>query len=316
MFWKDHHVVIIYWGGLSFFTLALLPNNRLDSPRNRRHSMLNNTFNHIRGIGTTTERRLWDAGILSWEDLLDNQPVILSRKKRETLAAAIQESVQHFEVRNPYYFDQRLPSNQCWRIFKDFRDRIAYLDIETTGLEGEITTIALYDGQTIRTYVQGRNLAYFERDIQAYDIIVTYNGKCFDVPFIESDLDIKLTQVHIDLRYLLKSVGFSGGLKGCERKAGIDREELTGLEGYHAPILWQQYKDGNRKALETLLAYNCQDTVNLETLMVMAYNLKLSSTPFLEMHRLDLPVMPPIPYKADLATVDKVKNMGGWSWGY
>ena len=276
--------------------------------------MLKNTFHHIRGIGSTTERRLWDAGILSWEDLLNGGVPLLSRRKRETLTAAIEESMQHLETRNPHYFGQRLPSNQCWRVFKDFRDRIAYLDIETTGLEGEITTIALYDGQTIRTYVQGQNLHQFERDIHEYDVIVTYNGKCFDVPFIESDLGIKLNQVHIDLRYLLKSVGFSGGLKGCERKAGIERRDVAGLEGYHAPILWEQYKDGNRKALDTLLAYNCQDTVNMETLMVMAYNLKLSTTPFHEMHKLELPVVPPIPFKADLATVDRVKHMGGWSW--
>ena len=158
--------------------------------------------------------RLWDAGILSWEDLLDNQPVILSRKKRETLTAAIEESIQHLEARNPHYFGQRLPSNQCWRLFKDFRDRIAYLDIETTGLEGEITTIALYDGISVYTYVQGQNLEQFKDDIYKYDVICTYNGKCFDVPVIESDLGIKLNQVHIDLRYVLKSVGFSGGLQG------------------------------------------------------------------------------------------------------
>lgn len=236
--------------------------------------------------------------------------------KRRTVCYAIEESMLFYEVRNPYYFGEKLTHAQCWRVFKDFRDRIAYLDIETTGLEGEITTIALYDGHTIRTYVQGRNLDQFHDDIYEYDIIVTYNGKCFDVPFIESDLDMKLNQVHIDLRYLLKSVGFSGGLKGCERKAGIDRVELAGLEGYHAPILWEQYKYGNRKALDTLLAYNCQDTVNMETLMVMAYNLKLKDTPFHEMHKLELPVVPPIPYKADLATVDKVKHMGGWVWGY
>ena len=238
--------------------------------------MLTNTFHHIRGIGSTTERRLWDAGILSWEDLLDNQPVILSKKKREMLSVAIEESVQHLEARNPHYFGQRLPSNQCWRLFKDFRDRIAYLDIETTGLEGEITTIALYDGQSIKTYVQGRNLDRFKDDIYEYDVIVTYNGKCFDVPFIESDLRVKLNQVHIDLRYVLNSIGFSGGLKGCERKAGIDRNELSGLDGYHAPILWREFRDKkDEKALETLLAYNCQDTVNLEILMVMAHNLKL-----------------------------------------
>ena len=68
--------------------------------------------------------------------------------------------------------------------------------------------------------------------------------------------------------------------------------------------------------LETLLAYNCRDTVNLETLMVMAYNLKLKDTPFREIHDLPLPNAPEIPFKADLETVDRVKNMGGWSWGY
>jgi len=175
-------------------------------------SMLKNTFNHMRGIGTMSERRLWDSGILSWDDLLNGGTRLLSRRKRDTLTAAIEESIQHLEARNPRYFDQRLPSNQSWRVFKDFRDRIAYLDIETTGLEGEITTIALYDGKSIKTYVRGRNLDQFERDIHEYDVIVTYNGKCFDVPFIESDLGIELNQVHIDLRYLLKSVGFSGGL--------------------------------------------------------------------------------------------------------
>ena len=77
---------------------------------------------------------------------------------------------------------------------------------------------------SIYTYVQGQNLERFKDDIYKYDVICTYNGKCFDVPVIESDLGIKLKQVHIDLRYVLKSVGFSGGLKGCERKAGIDRE--------------------------------------------------------------------------------------------
>ena len=78
-----------------------------------------------------------------------------------------------------------------------------------------------------------QNLERFKDDIYKYDVICTYNGKCFDVPVTESDLGIKLKQVHIDLRYVLKSVGFSGGLKGCERKAGIDREELSGLDGYH-----------------------------------------------------------------------------------
>jgi hypothetical protein len=54
-------------------------------------------------------------------------------------------------------------------------------------------------------------------------------------------------------------------------------------------------------------------SINLETLMVMAYNLKLTDTPFLGIHALPLPNTPEIPFKADLATVDRVKNMEEYS---
>jgi hypothetical protein len=50
--------------------------------------------------------------------------------------------------------------------------------------------------------------------------------------------------------------------------------------------------------------------------MVMAYNLKLKDTPFRGIHDLPLLIAPEIPFQADLATADRVKNMGGWSWGY
>ena len=38
--------------------------------------------------------------------------------------------------------------------------------------------------------------------------------------------------------------------------------------------------------------------------------------PFKGTHDLPLPISPEIPFKADLATVDRVKSMGGWSWVY
>jgi len=277
-------------------------------------TMLKSTFLHIRGIGVTQERRLWDAGILSWEDFLNNNTPPMIIKKRGALIAAIKESINRLEERNPQYFVQRLPPNQWWRLFRDFRERIAYIDIATTSLYGMITTIALYDGRRIKTYVRGKNLYRFKNDIQKYEILVTYNGKCFDVPFIESDLGITLRQVHIDLRYLLKSLGFYDGLKGCERIVGVDRNDLAGLEDYHAIFLWKEYKSGEEKALDTLLAYNCQNAVSLEILMVIAYDLKLQNTPFLETHGLSLPTSPRIPYKADPATVDGIRKKGDWTW--
>lgn len=48
--------------------------------------------------------------------------------------------------------------------------------------------------------------------------------------------------------------------------------------------------------------------------MVMAYNFKLKDTPFRGTHDLSLPIAPEIPFKADSATMDRVKCMGGWSW--
>ena len=117
-----------------------------------------------------------------------------------------------------------------------------------------------------------------------------------------------MAQGQIDLRYILSGLGFTGGLKGCEIKAGIDRGELAGLDGYDAVLLWNDYaKTGNQKALETLLAYNMYDVVNLETLMVMAYNLKLKDTPFSGTKLLPDAVLPQIPFKGDLETIDAIQ---------
>ena len=197
-------------------------------------------------------------------------------------------------------------------MFPEFRDSIAYLDIETTGLDryfNRITTIALYAGRSIFTYVHGQNLNDFVEDIQKYKIIVSYNGRSFDVPFIENYFKIRLNHAQIDLRYILQSLGFRGGLKGCERQLDMDRGDLKEIDGFFAVLLWDEYqRTGDRKALDTLLAYNVQDTVTLENLMVTAYNRKLQQTPFYEKLLIaDSP--PPVnPHRADLETVEKIKT--------
>ena len=67
---------------------------------------------------------------------------------------------------------------------------MAYLDIETT-------TIALYNGESIYHYVNNHNLDDFLDDINKYKVIVTYNGKSFDVPFIDNYFGIELNHAHI-----------------------------------------------------------------------------------------------------------------------
>ena len=277
--------------------------------------MLKNTFQNLPGVGTKTEQRIWAAGILDWDGFKTPFPtkrLRLSLRRIEAYDRYIQESKKQLEHHNPKYFAECLPPNLHWRLFPEFRDSTVYLDIETTGLDsyyGSITTIALYDGLVISWYVKDQNLADFKTDIQKYSTIISYNGKCFDVPFIESNLGIRLDHVHIDLRYVLASLGFKGGLKRCETLLGMDRGDLAGIDGFFAVLLWNDYQTNNDpKALETLLAYNIQDVVTLENLMVTAYNKKIKETPFADSHRLSPATAPPIRFKADLETIERIKR--------
>jgi len=273
--------------------------------------MLKNTFQHIPGIGVITEQRFWDSGIHSWEDFTLNNPIHMSQSREDIITAYIEESKQNLKSSNPNYFFDLLPSNLHWRLFPEFRNSTVYLDIETTGLESwgnEITTIALYDGKSITYYINGQNLDAFLDDISNFKVLVTYNGKTFDVPFIEKYFNIRLDHAHIDLRYILGSLGYKGGLKSCETQLGIDRGDLAGIDGFFAVLLWHDYRrNNNQKALETLLAYNIQDTVILEKLMVIAYNLKIVDTPFFS-NKLSEPVLPKNPFKVDLETVERIKR--------
>ncbi|MBU1139963.1 MAG: ribonuclease H-like domain-containing protein [Proteobacteria bacterium] len=272
--------------------------------------MLTHSFIHLPGIGTKTEAKLWQAGVHSWDQWQATPPLRLPNSSLPELNRLLQCSIEELD-KGPSFFSNRLPANEQWRIFSHFRERTAYLDIETTGLgpQAEITTIALYDGREIRCYINGYNLDDFARDIWDYEILVTYNGKSFDIPAIERWFHIKITQAHIDLRFILAKLGFKGGLKGCEKQLGITRGALDGVDGSFAVLLWHDYiNNNNEKALETLLSYNIEDTVNLERLLVEVYNRNVLQTPFGEDLRLPHPVSPLIPYRPDFNSVQRIKR--------
>jgi hypothetical protein len=84
---------------------------------------------------------------------------------------------------------------------------------------------------------------------------------------------------------------------------------LRGVDGYFAVLLWDEYqKTGQPGVLETLLAYNVEDTINLETLMATAYNLKLQETPFHRSHHIQAPSIPLNPFQADGGIIDALKS--------
>lgn len=279
--------------------------------------MMEQTFCHVQGVGEKTEEKIWASGIDSWAAFAGAPKWPVNGAKGGAIMAELTASQTAFADGNPRYFYDRLKSTHHWRLFSDFKHKAAYIDIETTGLSGFgdiITTIALYDGRHIKSYVYGRDLDQFVADLFAYDLIVTYNGKTFDVPFIESFFGVGLPHAHIDLRYVLNALGYRGGLKGCEKQFGLSRNELDGVDGYFAVLLWHEFtKTGNSAALDTLLAYNIEDVVNLEYLMYKAYNLNLLyQTPFENDLEIAVPPRPTVPYVPDTLVVEKIKRKYGW----
>lgn len=152
----------------------------------------------------------------------------------------------------------------------------AYLDIETTGLSptyDHITVVGIYvtDGsyerfvQLVGEDVTVTNLLEALRDV---DLLYTYNGSGFDLPFIYARLGINLAKLlnHCDLMYHCWRKNLYGGFKAVERQLGIDRR-LKEVNGYEAVRLWWRYVESfDLDALNTLLAYNKEDVVNLQIL--------------------------------------------------
>jgi hypothetical protein len=95
--------------------------------------------------------------------------------------------------------------------------------------------------------------------------LYTFNGHCFDLPVIKKKLGLALREKYdsIDLRYLCKKHGLVGGQKAIEKMLGIGRD-LPDMDGRDALYLWQNYIEyGSIGSLNTLLAYNQEDVMNM-----------------------------------------------------
>lgn len=145
----------------------------------------------------------------------------------------------------------------------------AYLDIETT-FASAISVLGIYRPDSGTTQLVGGGVS----DINLYDAlagvttIITFNGSTFDLPVIRRRLlaDLRSEFDHRDLLYVCRKRGLRGGLKVVEQRLGIGRA-TAGISGYDAPRLWDRYEvRGERSALDTLLAYNYEDVVNLALL--------------------------------------------------
>ena len=239
---------------------------------------IENSFVPVEGVGERTEQQLWEQGITHWDEF---EADALGPTTGRRVEQFISEGRDRLERGDARFFGGAFPSKHVWRLYENFRQQAAFFDIETTGLSKDrhqVTTVTVHAGEETRTFVAERD-PYVGEPLTAdavretlgdAPLLVTFNGKRFDVPFLEAELGCTLDAPHVDLMYPCRQLGLSGGLKTIEREVGIDRGQ--DIDGREAVRLWHAYRGGEDGALERLVEYNRDDTVNLQTLMEVVAN--------------------------------------------
>jgi uncharacterized protein YprB with RNaseH-like and TPR domain len=149
--------------------------------------------------------------------------------------------------------------------------KLAFLDIETSWSR-HITVIGVYrpiygTRQLISPDISKSTLFDMLKGVKT---LFTYNGSRFDLPVIESEIGINLSDHfrHQDLMHDCWRNDLYGGLKRVEQILGIHRD-TEGVDGLMAMNLWERHdRHKDPEALEVLLRYNREDVENLEALAI------------------------------------------------
>jgi hypothetical protein len=174
----------------------------------------------------------------------------------------------------------------------DPRDGLVFFDLETTGLSGGSGTVAFVVGfgcfVGARFHVwqfvlpsfasERRLLAAVTAAVARAHTLVTFNGKSFDVPFMEmrwlyQRLETPLPALrHLDLLHPARRLWGpeTGGLGGLEdRVLGFRRDD--DVPGFEIPARYFEYlRSGDARPLRGVLAHNQLDLVSLGVLTGMA----------------------------------------------
>ena len=247
--------------------------------RSAERTMIRRTFLLLPGIGQLKERRLWETGVLSWEEFFDRSHLAgISVQRKEALDQELGTAKDLWDRGRTEYFTKLLPSGQHWRMYRRLKEDTAYLDIETNGLGpgAIITMISVHRNGDTTTLTRGMDLnaENLTRTLDGTKMLVTFNGSTFDLPMIEREFPFSVPKVpHYDLRHACPKVGLSGGLKQVEILLGYRRpQEVAYVTGEEAVYLWHLWeRKGNENALKLLRRYNQEDTRNLEQLAEVVY---------------------------------------------
>ena len=238
--------------------------------------MIPNSFVIFPGIRHSVEEQIWEAGITDWSHA---PAALLEQWISEPDLDAARMALERRDAR---HFNDALLGSDRWRLYQDFIDEAAFLDIETTGLSpghAVVTMVGVLDRGGFTAYTRGENLEELPEAISKNKLIVTFNGASFDLPFLRHEFeasgqaDLFDHAAHLDLRYAMRRAGYTGGLKRIEQILGVGRETaLSKLSGRDAITLWRMADEGEKGAMDTLIRYNAEDVASLPDLASIAYD--------------------------------------------
>ena len=231
--------------------------------------MIRKSFIFLDRIGQRSERRIWGQGIDDWDSFLDAGKIKGISSRKHFFDRQIRRTRKELYESNMSYLKRALHPSEAWRLYDLFRDEAVFLDIETAHYYGYITVIGLYDGYETKIMIKDINLdrENLRRELEKYNLIITFNGSSFDLPVIERYFQGVVPDVpHIDLRHVCSRIGLRGGLKQVEKDLGIKRlPDLEHVTGEDAAELWRTFRaTGDDYYLDLLVKYNEEDIINLK----------------------------------------------------
>ncbi len=229
--------------------------------------MIRGSFTHARGIGPVAEKKLRDKGFQNWDDCFSRRKDLpFSSGKGARFISELQRSSAAHQKKDLRFLLSRFPVSEHWRILAEYINDATFFDIETTGLSwhyNHASVIAALHRGRLCSFVCGVNLDDFLDLLDEAEMLVTFNGGSFDLPFIEKTFHIPPVEVpHVDLRWVAYHQGYRGGLKRIESRMNIHRPpEIGDIDGFEAVELYYRWQSGDSNAGRDLVRYCRTDVV-------------------------------------------------------
>lgn len=244
-------------------------------------TLFEQSFCQLDGITPNTEILLRDRGILTLSQLFQEADYHFSARHAWRIRQSIQTLDLAYALGILDVIANAFPCGHRVRLLHDFFSHALFLDVETSGMgpKAKITCISTWRNGIMSTFIEGFNLNDFLKEWASAKLIVTFNGKRFDIPMLVHKFGFSAIPAQVDLMDEARHFGYKGGLKAIEPQIGFSRNQELCPNGALAISLWEEYtQTGNQAFLDELVSYNQEDVRSLTFIWRRLLALSLNNT--------------------------------------